>query len=171
MKPTPFEKQIFEDMKKTFGTFGLPITDEGQADNYLFFNSRLFGSTPISENDLSIGYETRGKTIRIVARTFHPVPQGRKGDLLELFNYLNLRMANVRLNIDPTTQLVQLRGEMDLFGGPLDRKNFEDVLKRFFTAVKKFFPLIVAYLKGHIKKDDIQNQIDADIKARQRVSR
>jgi hypothetical protein len=83
---------------------------------------------------------------------------------------MNLRLANVRLIIEPTTQLVQLRGEMDLFGGPLNQQNFKSVLIGFFSVLKKYFPMIVAYLDGHLKKEDIQNAVDAEAKAHQAVN-
>ena len=171
MNPTANDQQIFGDMKAVFGKFGkkigLQITDEGQADNYLFFNSRLFHWI---ENDLAIGYQTRARTIRIVARILLPVPMNKRKDLLELFSHLNVRLANVRLNIDPASQLIQLRGEMALFGGPLNAKNFEEVLDHFFAALTWLFPMIVDFLIGKIKREDIQNTIDAEIKAQQEGS-
>lgn len=168
MNPTPADYAIFEDMKKTFGGTGLPITDQGYGDGYLFFASRQFDSTPSSENDLTIGYNLKGKTIRVVSRVFHPIPAKKTNDLLEIFNFMNSVLANVRLNINPATQRVHLRGEMDLFGDPLNQKNFEKLLDRFFLVQKKFFPMIADFLNGVRKKEDIKKEIEGEIASQQR---
>jgi len=171
MKPTVQDQQIFADMKAIFGKFvakiGLQITDEGRADGYLFFTSRLFHPT---ENDLSIGYQTKAKMVRIVARILLPVPTVKRGDLLELFNHHNARLQDVRVNIDPATQFIHLRGEMFLFEGSLDQKNFEDVLNLFFAALTMLFPMIGDFLDGKTKREDIQETIDAKIKGHQKAT-
>ena len=140
MNPTTKDFQVFNEMKEMFLELGLPIVDEGHVDNYLFFASRMFIDTPSSENDLSIGYETKAKTIRIVSRLFQPVTAEKQGDLFEVFNYINCKLANVRLNIDPATQQIGLRGELALFGDPLNRKHFKEFIVLFFAAALKFFP-------------------------------
>ena len=167
MNPTTKDFQVFNEMKEMFLELGLPIVDEGHVDNYLFFASRMFIDTPSSENDLSIGYETKAKTIRIVSRLFQPVTAEKQGDLFEVFNYINCKLANVRLNIDPATQQIGLRGELALFGDPLNRKHFKEFIVLFFAAALKFFPMILDFLNGYIKKEHIMNEVDAEIKSRQ----
>lgn len=165
MKPSATDSQIFGEMKEVLQSLRFSMTDEGYVVNYPDFLAYCFKDTPSSGSDLSVGYEMKAKTIWIASRIYQTVSPAKQRDFFELFNYINHSLMNARLSIDPATQEINFRGEMVLFGDPLNREHFKVVIVNFLGVVIEFLPMILDFLNGYIKKEDIKNKVDANIES------
>lgn len=167
MNLTVNDFQIFDGMKDVLGRLNLRIIEEGQVHSYLFYKSRLFGSTPASKNDTLIGYDKSANIIKIVSSPVKPIPEEKKEDLFDLLNSINQKLVNVRFLVDPGSLRIELQGEMILFGNSFNPDNFKEFLQIFLATGKKLFPKIDEFLQGSTRKENIEELINSIIKLRQ----